>query len=302
MTAEASPATAGGIARRWLIRALDAVLPPRCLNCGKTIAGTARLCGGCWQGLSFLAPPWCRRCGYPLPESAAAAPLCAVCAASPPVFDRARAALRYDDGARGMILRFKHADRTDIARTFGQLLLRAGTELVAGDPVIAPVPLHRWRLLRRGYNQAGLLAHALARELRLPARRGEARLIPDLLQRVRATASQQGLGAEQRQLNVTAAAFRLHPRHRDAIAGRRVLLIDDVLTTGATLGACSRVLRAGGAAAVDILVLARVVQDQSAPISWDEPTVVDGPEALGPPSAGATASKARLQAAPANPE
>lgn len=239
---------------------LDAVLPPRCLGCAAMIESKASLCADCWRGLTLLGPPCCRLCGYPLPQTVAEAPLCGACAVEPPIYDRARAALRYDDGARGMILRFKHADRTDIAGTFGRLLQTAGAELLADSDLITPVPLHRWRLLQRGYNQSAMLAHALQRTTGTP-------MIPDLLQRIAATASQQGLSGSQRQQNIKASAFRLHPWHRSKVAGRRVLLIDDVLTTGATIAACTRVLRAGGADAVNVLALARVVRDASDTIS-----------------------------------
>ena len=161
-----------------------------------------------------------------------------------------------------MILRFKHADRTDITRVFGRMLESAGAELLADCDLITPVPLHRWRLLQRGYNQSALLARALADD-------GRRSVIPDLLQRVQATASQQGLSGDQRVRSIKAGAFRVHPRHRARIAGRRVLLIDDVLTTGATVRACTRVLTEAGAAAVDVLALARVVRDAGGAISTE---------------------------------
>ena len=155
---------------------LDQMLPPRSQRCGVTVGSPGRLCAECWRSLTFLGPPQCRLCGYPLPHAAPAAPLCGECATEAPVYDRARAALRYDDGARRLILAFKHADRTDTAPAFGVWLARAGTELLANAELITPVPLHRWRLLKRGYNQAAILARALAREAGLA-------LIPDLLQR-----------------------------------------------------------------------------------------------------------------------
>jgi ComF family protein len=246
----------------WLTGGLDLLLPPRCLACGIEVAGQARLCAACWRGLAFIGPPQCRSCGYPLPHATPDAPLCGACAASPPAYERARAALRYDDGSRRLILAFKHADRTDIAPLLGQWLAKAGAELFADAEVLAPVPLHRWRLLRRGYNQAALLAREVARTSTLP-------LVPDLLVRTRATPSQQGLGARARLENIGERAFRVHPWHRRRLAGRRVLLIDDVLTTGATVGACTRALLRGGAVAVDVLTLARVTHDASHPISGD---------------------------------
>jgi len=244
-------------------RCLDAILPPRCLGCAVVIDGARSLCADCWRRLTFLGPPCCRLCGYPLLQTVADQPICGACIVEPPVFARARAALSYDDGARGMILRFKHADRTDITRTFGHMLERAGAELLEDCDLIVPVPLHRWRLLRRGYNQSALLAHALADG-------GRRSVIPDLLQRVQATASQQGLSGDQRKRNIKASAFRLHPRHRNRLAGRRILLIDDVLTTGATVAACTRALIKAGAAAVDILALARVVRQDVGTILTDD--------------------------------
>jgi predicted amidophosphoribosyltransferase len=155
------PLALRAIAGRVVYGALDLVLPPRCLGCGAGVEAPGRLCPACWRMLTFLGPPQCRLCGYPLPHALPAAPLCA---ADPPAYDRARAALRYDDGSRGLILAFKHADRTDTAPAFGRWLARAGAELLADVDLVAPVPLHRWRLLKRGYNQAAILAQALARE------------------------------------------------------------------------------------------------------------------------------------------
>ena len=251
--------TVAALAVRGAHGLLDLILPPRCLRCGLAVEGQGRLCVECWRSLTFLGPPQCRLCGYPLPHALPAAPLCGECTREGPVYDRARAALRYDDGARRLILAFKHADRTDTAPAFGAWLARAGAELLADAELIAPVPLHRWRLLKRGYNQAAVLARALAKATGLP-------LIPDLLQRQKATPSQQGLSGQARLENVTAGAFRIHPWQRRRVEGRRVVLIDDVLTTGATVGACARVLRRAGASQVDVLTLARVVRDAATPI------------------------------------
>lgn len=238
---------------RLLTPVLDVLLPPRCLGCGAGVDGRGALCAGCWAGLSRLAPPWCRHCGRPLPESASADPLCGPCAAKPPSFDRARAAFAYDEGCRRMILRFKHGDRIEAAPGFGLWLARACPEMVAEAGIVLPVPLHRGRLWRRGYNQSALLARVLARASGRP-------LAVDLLLRDRPTASQQGLSAAARRRNVTAAAFRINPRRAAELRGRRALLIDDVFTTGATVAACARVLKRGGATAVDVLTLARVVR------------------------------------------
>ena len=240
----------------WL---LDAILPPRCLKCGEIVADSGSLCGPCWTALKFLGPPCCACCGLPFEFDMGEGSLCAACTASRPAFDRARAALTYDDASRDLVLRFKHADRIDGAATFAGWMARAGAELVAAADIIAPVPLHRWRLVRRRYNQAAILANAVGANS-LGGARGK-RVIPDLLVRRRATPSQGHLGRSQRQRNV-AGAFALHPRRAQAVAGARILLIDDVLTTGATAESCARTLRKAGAIAVDLLVLARVVRVQ----------------------------------------
>jgi ComF family protein len=235
----------------WL---LDAVLPPRCLKCGEIVADSGALCARCWADLRFLGAPCCACCGFPFEFDMGEGSLCAACTARRPAFGRARAALVYDDNSRDLVLRFKHADRIDGAATFAGWMARAGAELVAQADLIAPVPLHRWRLVRRRYNQAAILANAIGRL------RGK-RVVPDLLVRRRATPSQGHLGRSQRQRNV-AGAFALHPRWAQLAAGARIVLVDDVLTTGATAESCAKALRNAGASAVDLLVLARVVRVQ----------------------------------------
>jgi ComF family protein len=229
---------------------LDAVLPPHCLACGATVAAPGALCAACWPALSFLTPPWCACCGYPFEYDAGPDALCAGCIASPPPWRRARAALRYDEASRGLILAFKHGDRTEMAPALVRWL--AGAADLSEIDLVAAVPLHWRRLFARRYNQAALLALGLARLSGKPA-------IPDLLRRRRATASQGHLGALARERNV-AGAFAVNPARRGALAGARVLLVDDVVTTGATVAACCRVLRREGAAAVDVLAVARVVR------------------------------------------
>lgn len=235
----------------WL---LDAVLPPRCLKCGEIVADAGALCGQCWQGLRFLGTPCCACCGLPFEFDMGENSLCAACIADRPLYNRARAALVYDDASRDLILRFKHADRIDGAATFAGWMARAGAALIDSADIITAVPLHRWRLVRRRYNQAAILANAIGKQ------RGK-RVIPDLLVRRRATPSQGHLGRSQRHRNV-AGAFALHPGRRQVVADARILLVDDVLTTGATAEACARTLRTAGASAVDLLVMARVVRVQ----------------------------------------
>ncbi len=231
---------------------LDLVLPPLCLSCGATIAENGGLCPSCWGAVTFLGDPLCACCGLPFDVDYGPDALCGACAAGPAPFRRARAALRYDEGSRALILAFKHADRLEGAPAFARWMARAGAPLLADADLIAPVPLHRWRLWRRRYNQAALLALALARQTGVPA-------LPDLLIRPRATASMGRLSPAERERNVR-GAFAIHPRRRDALAGRTVLLVDDVMTSGATIAACARVLKAGGARAVDVLTLARALR------------------------------------------
>ena len=240
--------------RRATGRLLDLVLPPRCVGCGQGLVGGAEagaLCAGCWSAIAFLAPPFCRRCGYPFEVELGADELCPACRTAPPVFDRARAVFRYDAGSRALLLSFKHADRTDLAPAFGRWLARAGAELLAEADLVTPVPLHWTRLFARRYNQAGLLAQAAARQAGRPFR-------PDLLIRRRKTAPQSA-GRAARARNV-AGAFQVPPGRRPLVEGRRVLLVDDVRTTGATLEACARALKAAGASGVDVLTLAMVVR------------------------------------------
>ena len=235
---------------------LDAVLPPLCLGCGEIVGVPGGLCAACWQGFEFVSAPHCACCGVPFAEDLGPETLCAACLARRPHYRRARAALIYDDKSRRLILPFKHGDRTDIARACGGWMARAGMDLLSAADLVAPVPLHWRRLLTRRYNQAALLARIVVREAQAGDR---LRLVPDLLRRHRWTGSQTGLRAKERRHNVR-QAFGVHPRWRSAVAGRNILLIDDVLTTGATVEACSRILERAGARQVDVLTLARVVR------------------------------------------
>ncbi|CAO3417556.1 ComF family protein [Azospirillum endophyticum] len=233
---------------------LDALLPPRCLCCGEAVDRQGGLCAACWTKLTFIAPPLCACCGVPFEYEAQQGVLCGACIAAPPRFTRARAVLVYDDGSRPLVLGFKHGDRIHAAKSYGVWLARAGKDLLEDADRLLPVPLHRARLFHRRYNQAALLAQALSRHSGIPT-------TPDLLQRRRATPTQGGLDRQGRHRNVK-GAFRLRPGQAAAeqVAGQRLVLVDDVMTTGATLAECARVLLRAGAARVDVLTLARVVQ------------------------------------------
>ena len=233
--------------------ALDFVLPPRCPACGLQTGSTGGLCTDCWRGLRFLAPPHCVQCGYPFEMDFGPGVRCGACLAQPPYYDRARAAVAYDDTVARILISFKHGDRTDLGPGLSAWMRRAGADLLAAADLIAPVPLHRRRLFARRYNQSMLLARPLALAFGKP-------LIGDLVLRARITQSQGHLSPAARRRNVE-GAFRTNPDRKDALAGQRVLLIDDVLTTGATANAIARRLKRDGAAAVDVLTLARVVRE-----------------------------------------
>jgi ComF family protein len=231
---------------------LDVVLPPRCGACGGIVDAPHSLCIECWRGMRFISVPYCSCCGVPFEFDAGPDALCAECHARHPPYRRARAALVYDDASRPMIIRFKHADRTDLAPLLARLLVQVGREVLPECDVIVPVPLHRLRLLSRRYNQSALLGRLVARAAGLP-------MLADALVRKRQTAPQGRLGRRQRLRNV-AGSIAVHPAMRDRLRGSRVLLIDDVLTTGATVEVCVRALLRAGAASVDVLTIARVVR------------------------------------------
>ena len=229
---------------------VDGVLPPRCLACGITVGEPDALCGACWTAMNFFAPPWCAHCGLPFPHPMGEGAVCGDCARGGRSWGRARSVLRYDKYSRPLVLGLKHGDRTHLARAFGRWMRRAGEEVLAGADLLVPVPLHWTRLFARRYNQAALLAHAIHAA-------GGPPVAPDCLVRRRRTPSQGRLGALARARNVR-GAFAL-PRRRE-LAGKRLVLIDDVLTTGATVEECARVLRRAGAADIGVLTLARATR------------------------------------------
>ena len=228
------------------------VLPPHCVSCGEPVSVQGQLCLKCFRLTGFITEPCCARCGVPFASAAQGGPdqLCPACREALPAFDHARAALRYDLQARRLLLPFKHADRTEIARTLVPHMARAGAALLRQADLLVPVPLHRRRLFLRRYNQAALLASGLARMARKP-------LLPDALVRTRATRSLGTRSVAERAVEV-AEAFAVRTSRVARLSGRRVLLIDDVMTSGATANACALALKRAGASGVDVLVAARV--------------------------------------------
>jgi len=233
-------------------RGLDWLLPPLCLACRHPVGSHHALCPTCWRGVGFITAPVCERLGTPLAFDLGPGALSPQAIASPPAFDRARAAFRFDATGRTLIHALKYGDRLDVARALAAWMARAGHGLLTDADALVPVPLHWTRLLARRFNQAAELTRHLSD---LSGIANE----PLVLKRVRRTRHQVGLTRAQRLDNVT-GAFRIAEDRKGWIRGKRLVLVDDVLTTGATLEACCRVLRRAGAARIDVLTAARVVE------------------------------------------
>ncbi len=238
--------------------ALDFALPPLCPACRVPVDDQGGLCAGCWSKLSFIAPPFCERLGIPFVYDPGPGVLSMRAIADPPAYRRARAAVRYDDIARTLVHALKYADRLDLAPTLGRWMARAGRELFDRADALVPVPLHRRRLWVRRFNQSAALAGAISGCVSAP-------VLHDVLERTRSTPQQVGLSRSERERNVQ-GAFRVPPDKRAEVRGRRLVLVDDVLTSGATVDACARALLRAEAADVDVLVFARVVEAGGAPI------------------------------------
>jgi ComF family protein len=235
-----------------LAAVLDLLLPPGCMACDAPVTGAFQLCAACFSRIHFITAPFCRTCGVPFAYEGqrGAGGVCPGCLEHSPSFHTARAALAYDTNSRPLVLQFKHADRTELARLFAPLLARAAAAMLAAGDLLVPVPLHRARLRHRGYNQSALLAKQLSRLSRIPT-------LLDALERTSPTPPLGTLDAAARRAALR-GTIRLRPARRQAVTGRRIVLIDDVMTSGATANACAQALRHAGAARVDVAVVARV--------------------------------------------
>ena len=248
---------AGETARAMLRAALDLALPRLCAACREPVEGQG-LCPKCWSKLSFISRPYCERLGIPFVYDPGPGILSMEAIADPPAYRRARAAVRFDEISRALVHALKYGDRLDLTPMMGQWLANAGRELLADADALVPVPLHWRRRWARRFNQSGVLAVAVSAATGVP-------VAAAALKRVKATAQQVGLSRAERAANVQ-GAFRVPPDGKAAVVGRRLVLVDDVLTSGATLEGCARTLLRAGAANVDVLVFARVADPVRASI------------------------------------
>jgi len=239
-----------GALRRAAAALADLIMPPLCPACHKPLASHDALCPRCWGKIDFIRPPLCDRLGLPMPYDTGGTMISAAAAADPPDYDRAGAVAHFEGVMRELVHDLKFRDRHDARRLLGRWLAEAGAELLIDADVIVPVPLPRSRLLRRRFNQSAILGLEVAQLARVG-------FAPLALVRTRKTRPQVGLTRAQRRQNV-AGAFTVPPERLARIAGAKVVLVDDVITTGATIGACARALKRAGASRVDVVVLALV--------------------------------------------
>ncbi len=229
---------------------IDFLVPPRCANCNQLIADKTGICATCWDDVRFIEQPYCPVMGTPFAVDLGEGTLSTEAIAYPPPFERLRSAVFYDDIARRLISRFKFSDRTDLAPFIADVMERAGRELIDDADIIVPLPLHWRRLLSRRFNQSAYLANLIAE-------RNDIACLPLAMSRIKHTRQQIGLSLSARKANI-AGAFVIPAKMRPIIKAQRVLLIDDVYTSGASVKAATKVLLRGGADKVDVLTFAKV--------------------------------------------
>jgi ComF family protein len=244
--------SAAALVRRAGMAAADWLLPPVCLGCGARTMDHAGLCHVCWQDLKPITAPRCDVTGQPFPYDPGEGMVSAAALADPPAWDRGRAAVEFNETSRRLVHALKYYDRHEAGRLMARMMTAAGHDLLDAGAVVAPVPLYRWRLWGRRFNQSAILARHIAAAT-------DSRLVVDLVIRTRATAAQVGLDAKARHANV-ARAFHVDEGRNGDVSGRHVVIVDDVITTGATADAVARALKKAGAAQVDVLCFALVVK------------------------------------------
>lgn len=238
-------------------QAIDTLLPPRCAVSGDIVAVQGMTAPHIWRGLDFITSPFCPSCGVPFDYEVEDKTLCASCITLPPPYTTARAGLVYNEGSRDLILGFKHADKTFAVKTFTPILQRVGADMLAEADALVPVPLHYWRMVKRRYNQAALIAEDLGKTANVP-------VLKHVLTRAKATKVQGFLNPDERLKNIR-NAFAIAPRYKQAITGKTLVIIDDVYTTGVTAKECARILLKNGAKSVHILTIARVNKEDPLP-------------------------------------
>ncbi len=238
--------------RHLLTQTLNLLFPPRCVLCGVHVEQAHTLCYGCFDQLHMITPPACALCGHPFAHDQGIGAQCGQCLSSPPPYDKGWSVWRYDEHSRGLVTRLKYGDRTDLAPFCGRLMAQHGQALLAGADLLMPVPLHWRRMIARRFNQSLLLAREIERKTGVP-------LLADGLKRVRHTVPQTGLSQSDRLQNVK-NVFSVNPAYAGSLTGKTVVLIDDVMTTGATVEACCHALRKDGVGRIHVLTLARRIQ------------------------------------------
>lgn len=234
--------------------ALALIYPPRCLTCGTVVDSDFGLCGPCWRETEFIGGALCDACGIPLPGQQGGDALgCDSCLTAPPLWVQGRSAVKYRGNGRKLALALKHGDRQEIARPAASWMAQAIGPLLPENTLIVPVPLHWTRMLKRRYNQSALLAKALSKQLALPS-------CPDALVRRRPTGSLDGLGRAERYASLE-GAIKVSAKRRAQLLGRSVLLVDDVMTSGATFHTCAQALQAAGITEIRTIALARALKD-----------------------------------------
>ncbi len=230
---------------------LDIIYPPRCIACGDNVHENGTICAKCWGEINFISDPQCQICGFPFDFKVEGNPICAGCIDEKPKFSKARAVFLYDDASRRMITSFKYNDRIENRVAYARWMARVGAEMLADADYIIPVPIHFAKLLLRKYNQAGLLALEIAKI-------SGNKVLVNALIRKKYTRKQAGLNRRLRFENIS-GAFKINQKYAAILKDKKILLVDDVITTGATADECAKILLKAKVAKVEVLALAKTL-------------------------------------------